>query len=40
VEGVLRLSKSVVTAHLGRDAAAFDYGGQKYRFQYSRRSWD
>src|SRR5882762_992905 len=34
VEGVLRLSKSVVTAHLGRDAAAFDYGGQKYRFQY------
>ena len=34
VEGVLRLSKTVVTAHLGRDAAAFDYGGQKYRFQY------
>jgi chemosensory pili system protein ChpA (sensor histidine kinase/response regulator) len=34
VEGVLRLSKSVVTAHLGRDAAVFDYGGQKYRFQY------
>ena len=34
VEGVLRLSKAVVTAHLGRDAAAFDYGGQKYRFQY------
>jgi chemosensory pili system protein ChpA (sensor histidine kinase/response regulator) len=34
VEGVLRLSKAVVTAHLGRDAAVFDYGGQKYRFQY------
>ena len=34
VEGVLRLSKSVVSAHLGRDAAAFDYGGQKYRFQH------
>jgi len=34
VEGVLRLSKSEVAAHLGRDAAAFDYGGQKYRFQH------
>jgi chemosensory pili system protein ChpA (sensor histidine kinase/response regulator) len=34
VEGVLRLSKSEVTAHLGRDAAVFDYGGQKYRFQH------
>ena len=34
VEGVLRLSKAVVSAHLGRDAAVFDYGGQKYRFQY------
>ena len=34
VEGVLRLSKAEVTAHLGRDAAAFDYGGQKYRFQH------
>jgi chemosensory pili system protein ChpA (sensor histidine kinase/response regulator) len=34
VEGVLRLSKSVVTGHLGRDATAFDYGGQKYRFQH------
>jgi chemosensory pili system protein ChpA (sensor histidine kinase/response regulator) len=33
VEGVLRLSKDQVTAHLGRDAPAFDYGGQKYRFQ-------
>jgi chemosensory pili system protein ChpA (sensor histidine kinase/response regulator) len=34
VEGVLRLSKTDVSAHLGRDAAMFDYGGQKYRFQY------
>jgi chemosensory pili system protein ChpA (sensor histidine kinase/response regulator) len=34
VEGVLRLSKEEVTAHLGRDAAMFDYGGQKYRFQH------
>jgi chemosensory pili system protein ChpA (sensor histidine kinase/response regulator) len=34
VEGVLRLSKAEVAAHLGRDAAMFDYGGQKYRFQY------
>ena len=34
VEGVLRLSKSEVLTHLGRDAAAFDYGGQKYRFQH------
>jgi chemosensory pili system protein ChpA (sensor histidine kinase/response regulator) len=34
VEGVLRLSKAEVTAHLGRDAALFDYGGQKYRFQH------
>jgi chemosensory pili system protein ChpA (sensor histidine kinase/response regulator) len=30
---VLRLSKSEVTAHLGRDAAAFEYAGMKYRFQ-------
>src|SRR2546429_3163713 len=29
VEGVLRLSKSLVTSHLGRDAPAFDYGGPK-----------
>src|SRR5580692_3041261 len=29
-----RQSKAEVTAHLGRDAAAFDYGGQKYRFQH------
>ncbi|MBS0367514.1 MAG: Hpt domain-containing protein [Proteobacteria bacterium] len=34
VEGVLRLSKSEVMAHLGRDAPPFDYGGNKYRFQH------
>ncbi len=34
VEGVLRLSKGEVAAHLGRDAGAFDYAGQKYRFQH------
>lgn len=34
VEGVLRLSKTEVLAHLGKDASAFDYGGQKYRFQH------
>jgi chemosensory pili system protein ChpA (sensor histidine kinase/response regulator) len=34
VEGVLRLSKAEVSAHLGREAALFDYGGQKYRFQH------
>jgi chemosensory pili system protein ChpA (sensor histidine kinase/response regulator) len=34
VEGVLRLSKSEVIAHLGREAGAFDYAGQKYRFQH------
>ena len=34
VEGVLRLSKAEVSAHLGRDAAMFEYGGQKYRFQH------
>jgi chemosensory pili system protein ChpA (sensor histidine kinase/response regulator) len=34
IEGVLRLSKAEVAAHLGRDAAVFDYGGQKYRFQH------
>jgi len=33
VEGVLRLSKDEVAAHLGRDTATFDHGGQKYRFQ-------
>ncbi len=34
VEGVLRLSKAEVMAHLGRDAAAFEHAGQKYRFQH------
>jgi chemosensory pili system protein ChpA (sensor histidine kinase/response regulator) len=34
VEGVLRLSKTEVATHLGRDVASFDYGGQKYRFQH------
>jgi len=34
VEGVLRLSKAEVAAHLGREAGAFDYAGQKYRFQH------
>jgi chemosensory pili system protein ChpA (sensor histidine kinase/response regulator) len=33
VEGVLRLSKNEVIAHLGKDAQTYDYGGQKYRFQ-------
>ena len=33
VEGVLRLAKSEVSNHLGRDAATFEYNGQKYRFQ-------
>ena len=34
VEGVLRLSKAEVVAHLGRDATLFEYGGVKYRFQH------
>jgi chemosensory pili system protein ChpA (sensor histidine kinase/response regulator) len=34
VEGVLRLPKSIVTGHLGREAPVFDYGGQKYHFQH------
>ena len=34
VEGVLRLTKAEVIAHIGRDAPMFDYGGQKYRFQH------
>ena len=34
VEGVLRLSKAEVAAHLGRDASFFEYGGAKYRFQH------
>jgi chemosensory pili system protein ChpA (sensor histidine kinase/response regulator) len=33
VEGVLRLSKTEVMSHLGRDQPTFDYNGQKYRFQ-------
>jgi len=33
VEGVLRLPKAEVQAHLGADAPAFESGGQKYRFQ-------
>ncbi|HEV2700006.1 MAG TPA: Hpt domain-containing protein, partial [Steroidobacteraceae bacterium] len=34
VEGVLRLSKTDVMTHLGRETATFDQGGQKYRFQH------
>ncbi|MBV8495221.1 MAG: hybrid sensor histidine kinase/response regulator, partial [Gammaproteobacteria bacterium] len=34
VEAALRLSREVVTAHLGHDAAPFEYRGQKYRFQH------
>ena len=34
VEGVVRLSRSEVEAHLGPEAPAFEYGGQKYRFQH------
>jgi chemosensory pili system protein ChpA (sensor histidine kinase/response regulator) len=34
VEGVLRLSKTEVAQHLNRDAATFEYNGQKYRFQF------
>jgi chemosensory pili system protein ChpA (sensor histidine kinase/response regulator) len=33
VEGVVRLPKSIVARHLGKDAPTFEYGGQKYRFQ-------
>ncbi len=33
VEGVLRLPKGEVQAHLGPDAPLFESGGQKYRFQ-------
>jgi len=33
VEGVLRLPKAEVQAHLGADAPLFESGGQKYRFQ-------
>jgi len=34
VEGVLRLPKAEVQAHLGADAPVFESGGQKYRFQF------
>jgi chemosensory pili system protein ChpA (sensor histidine kinase/response regulator) len=34
VEGVLRLAKSEVANHLGKDGATFEYNGQKYRFQH------
>jgi chemosensory pili system protein ChpA (sensor histidine kinase/response regulator) len=34
VEGVLRLSKSDVMTHLGRETATFEQAGQKYRFQH------
>jgi chemosensory pili system protein ChpA (sensor histidine kinase/response regulator) len=33
VEGVVRLPRSVVGRHLGKDAPLFEYGGQKYRIQ-------
>jgi chemosensory pili system protein ChpA (sensor histidine kinase/response regulator) len=34
VEGVVRLSRAEVEAHLGSDAPPFEYGGQKYKFQH------
>jgi chemosensory pili system protein ChpA (sensor histidine kinase/response regulator) len=34
VEGVVRLTKDEVTAHLGPDAAPFDHNGQRFRFQH------
>ncbi|HXS27225.1 MAG TPA: Hpt domain-containing protein [Steroidobacteraceae bacterium] len=34
VEGVLRLNKAEVGAHLGRDAPSFEHSGQRYRFQH------
>jgi chemosensory pili system protein ChpA (sensor histidine kinase/response regulator) len=34
VEGVLRLSKTDVSSHLGRETATFEQAGQKYRFQH------
>jgi len=33
VEGVVRLPRAEVAAHLARDGASFVYGGQKYRLQ-------
>jgi chemosensory pili system protein ChpA (sensor histidine kinase/response regulator) len=34
VEGVVRLSRTEVEAHLGPEAPPFEYGGQKYKFQH------
>jgi chemosensory pili system protein ChpA (sensor histidine kinase/response regulator) len=34
VEGVVRLSRTEVEAHLGPEAPPFEYGGHKYRFQH------
>ncbi|HXV41249.1 MAG TPA: Hpt domain-containing protein [Steroidobacteraceae bacterium] len=34
VEGVVRVPRSEVARHLAEEAASFDYGGQKYRFQH------
>ena len=34
VEGVVRVPRAEVLRHLAEDAAGFDYGGQKYRFQH------
>ena len=33
VEGVVRLPREEVAAHLRREAASFNYGEQKYRLQ-------
>ena len=34
VEGVVRVPRPEMLRHLGEEAASFDYGGQKYRFQH------
>jgi chemosensory pili system protein ChpA (sensor histidine kinase/response regulator) len=34
VEGVVRVPRSEVARHLADEAAGFEYGGQKYRFQH------
>jgi chemosensory pili system protein ChpA (sensor histidine kinase/response regulator) len=34
VEGVVRVPRSEVQKHLAEEAASFEYGGQKYRFQH------
>jgi chemosensory pili system protein ChpA (sensor histidine kinase/response regulator) len=34
VEGVVRVPRSEVLRHLAEEAAGFEYGGQKYRFQH------